>query len=457
MHEQDNSPSINIYFVDDDPKTCELMQRFCVDANISCTVFQNPLDALEQFSNATSAIDLIVSDLQMPQISGIELLNKIRAIDAQIPFIILTGYANVDNAIEALRLGASDFLKKPFDMDELLLLIKKTLQHRALEIENSFLKKQLGQKLSLEGLIGDSKPMHDIACLIRKISDIRCHVIIEGESGTGKELAARAIHNESNFSERPYVVIDCGALTETLLESELFGHEKGAFTGATSSKKGLLESAKGGTVFLDEIGNITPTMQAKLLRVIQEKQITRVGSLQPINIDIRFIVATNKNLKQLVQSKIFRDDLYHRLNVIKFTMPSLRERKDDILILVQHFVELYSKRYQRDVKGFDKASIKKLIAHSWPGNVRELQNTIERNVALADSEVMTITPFTKEALTEAQSQLITLAELEQQHILKVLKHFDNNKELTAEVLGINKSTLWRKLQSFQQVNSIKQQ
>jgi len=439
----------NIYFIDDDPKTGQLMQRFCIEAKIECTVFQNPTEALLSFEKNSNNVDLIVSDLQMPEMSGIELLTAVRSIDKNTPFIILTGYANVDNAIEALRLGANDFLKKPFDMDELLILIEKTLQHRALEVENSLLKQQLKQKQVIEGLIGQSKSMDEIASVIKKIADIRCHVIIEGESGTGKELAARAIHTESKFADKPYVVIDCGALTDTLLESELFGHEKGAFTGATTAKKGLLETAKGGTVFLDEIGNISDAMQAKLLRVIQENQVTRVGGLKPINIDVRFIVATNRNLEDLVQSKVFRDDLYHRLNVIKLTMPSLRDRKDDIPTLLQHFIDMYSSRYHRDIHGFDTASMQKLISYSWPGNVRELQNLVERSIALADTPIMHIQTLNeRNDVEELDEDLPTLAELEQRYILRVLEHFDNSKDLTAEALGINKSTLWRKLKSI---------
>jgi len=439
----------NIYFIDDDPKTGQLMQRFCIEAKIECTVFQNPTEALLSFKKHSNDVDLIVSDLQMPEMTGIELLTAVRSIDKNTPFIILTGYANVDNAIEALRLGANDFLKKPFDMDELLILIEKTLQHRALEVENSLLKQQLKQTQVIEGLIGQSKSMDEIASVIKKIADIRCHVIIEGESGTGKELAARAIHTESKFADKPYVVIDCGALTDTLLESELFGHEKGSFTGATTAKKGLLETAKGGTVFLDEIGNISDAMQAKLLRVIQEKQVTRVGGLKPINIDVRFIVATNRNLEDLVQSKVFRDDLYHRLNVIKLTMPSLRDRKDDIPTLLQHFIEMYSSRYHRDIDGFDSASMQKLMSYSWPGNVRELQNLVERSIALADTPIMQIQTLNeRNDVEELDEDLPTLAELEQRYILRVLEHFDNSKDLTAETLGINKSTLWRKLKSI---------
>ena len=439
----------DIYFVDDDPKTGELMQRFCDESNINCSVFQQPAVALKSFIESEQ-VDLIVSDLQMPDMTGIELLTEIRKLDANIPFIILTGYANVDNAIEALRLGANDFLKKPFDMDELLLLINKTLAHRALEIENTFLKQQLKQTQNVEALIGQSKPMNEIAGIIKKIADIRCHVIIEGESGTGKELAARALHTESDFSETPYVVIDCGALTDTLLENELFGHEKGAFTGATRSKPGLLETATGGTVFLDEIGNMSTAMQAKLLRVIQENQITRVGGLKPIDIDVRFIVASNQNLDELVQAGEFRHDLYHRLNVVKFRMPALRQRKDDIPRLLQYFIDLYAARYQRNVTGFNSASTQQLIDYPWPGNVRELQNLVERHIALAEQPLMQLQSLPEQLNGNALDEdFPSLDELERRYILKVLAHFDNNKEQTAHTLGINSSTLWRKLKSYQ--------
>ena len=438
-----------IFFIDDDPKTGELMQRFCAGSNMQCTVFNHPEDALCAFKDSP-AVDLIVSDLQMPGMSGIELLTEVRKLNKEIPFIILTGYANVDNAIEALRLGANDFLKKPFDMDELLILINKTLQHRALQLENRQLKQQLQQTQDIEGLIGKSRPMQDIYHLIKKIADIRCHVIIEGESGTGKEMAARAIHTESHFADKPYVVIDCGALTDTLLESELFGHEKGAFTGATSTKKGLLETARGGTVFLDEIGNISDAMQAKLLRVIQENQVTRVGGLKPINIDVRFIVATNKNIEEMVQSKVFRDDLYHRLNVIKFRMPSLRERTEDIPFLLQHFIDRYASRYQRNVTGFASDSMQKLMDYRWPGNVRELQNLVERHIALADKPVMSVEGLSDTGNnTQLDNDYPNLEELERRYILKVLAHYNNNREQTAQTLGINKSTLYRKLQSYQ--------
>ena len=436
-----------ILFIDDDPNAGELMLRFSEEASYSCTVFRLPEMALEHFKK--EGADLIVSDLRMPKMTGVELLHAVREHTPDIPFIIITGYANVDDAVDALRLGASDFIKKPFDMDELQILIEKTLGHQALLEENQFLKRQLNTERSSFGMIGASENMQDVYQIIHKISDIRCNVIIQGESGTGKELAARAVHFESQFAEQPFVVIDCGSLTDTLLESELFGHEKGAFTGAQKTKQGLLEIASGGTVFLDEIGNISDAMQTKLMRVIQEKQITRVGGVAPIDIDVRFIVASNKDLERLAISNQFRHDLYHRLNVVKVTMPPLREHRDDIPLLIHHFIELYAKNFQRDVKGFDNDAMKKLLAHDWPGNVRELQNLIERSIALADSPIMKLDEITSLRSTDTiDSDLPTLEELERRYILKLLERFNDSRDKTAETLGINKSTLWRKLQQY---------
>lgn len=436
-----------ILFVDDDPNAGELMLRFSEEASYSCTVFRLPEQALEHFKK--EGADLIVSDLRMPKMTGVELLGKVREHTPDIPFIIITGYANIDDAINALRLGASDFIKKPFDMDELQILIEKTLGHKALLEENSLLKRQLNFDNNTFGMIGSSKEMQEVYKLIHKISDIRCNVIIQGESGTGKELAARAVHFESQFADKPFVVIDCGSLTDTLLESELFGHEKGAFTGAQKTKQGLLEVASGGTVFLDEIGNISDAMQTKLMRVIQEKQITRVGGVTPIEIDVRFIVASNRDLERMAMNNDFRHDLYHRLNVVKLTMPSLRDHRDDIPLLIQHFIDTYAESFQREIKGFDAASMKKLVSHDWPGNVRELQNLIERSVALADGPVMTLEEITSLRSTDTiDSDLPTLEELERRYIFKLLDRFNDSRDKTAETLGINKSTLWRKLQQY---------
>lgn len=436
-----------ILFIDDDVKAGELMQRYMEDAPFDCHVFQNAYHAMEYFNE--NGADLVITDLRMPGMTGMEVLEDIRIQRPEVPVIIITGFSTVDTAIEAMRLGATDYLKKPYDMDELRVLIEKTLQHSQLEEENRFLKRQLSDERCKYGMLGHSDAMQEVFATIEKISDIRCNVIIEGESGSGKELAARAIHYQSQFADKPFIVIDCGSLSDTLLESELFGHEKGAFTGATQQKKGLLEMAKGGTVFLDEICNISDAMQTKLLRVVQEQVIQRVGGVEQIPIDVRFVVATNRDLDKLVREGQFRHDLYHRLNVVKIRMPALRERRDDIPDLVQHFVKDYAQRFNRDVDGFDAESMQQLCEYDWPGNVRELCNLVERHIALADSQTLHLDKLPRQMKGDnIDSDFPLLDELERRYIFKVLEKFGGNREKTAMTLGINKSTLWRRLQQY---------
>lgn len=444
--------SPRILYVDDDQKAGELMQRFCEDSPYGCRVFTNPQQALDYFHE--SGADIVISDLRMPHLSGIELLTRIREQDTHIPVIITTAYSTVDDAIEALRLGAADFIKKPFDMDELMLLVGKTLETEQLRQENRLLKSQLRNINKGREMVGESAAMKSLYDTIRKVAEIRCHVIIEGESGTGKELAARAIHENSPEADKPFIVIDCGALTDTLLESELFGHEKGAFTGATQTKQGLLEVAAGGSVFLDEIGNISDGMQVKLLRVIQEQQVTRVGGVHAIDTDLRFIAASNQNLERLVNEGRFRHDLYHRLNVIKLEVPPLREHAEDIPLLLQHFIQYFNERYHRNAEGFDEESIARMRAYHWPGNIRELRNTVERAMVLADDGTLHAPPL-HDGITSSSvepgsidADMPTIEELERRYLLKVLDYHHGNREKTAESLGINKSTLWRKLQQY---------
>ncbi|OOG20653.1 sigma-54-dependent Fis family transcriptional regulator [Thioalkalivibrio denitrificans] len=444
----------NILFVDDDPRAGELFLRFCEGGPNQVRVFRDPAEALAHFK--AEGADLIITDLAMPNMSGMELLSAVRAHDPDVPVIIITGYSTVDSAIEALRLGATDFIKKPYDTDELLVLIERTLEGVRLRRENRLLRRQLKDERLRYGMVGRGEAMEGIYRVIDKVADIRCNVIIEGESGTGKELVARAIHNQGPDAEKPFVVIDCGALNETLLESELFGHEKGAFTGASHTKAGLLESASGGTVFLDEICNVSDAMQVKLLRVVQEQQVVRVGSVRPIAIDVRFIAATNRNLEAMVEAGEFRHDLYHRLNVVKIVMPPLRARREDIPVLLQAFVEEFAGRYHRQVDGFDAQSLERLQAYDWPGNVRELRNLVERHIALADGPQLHLDPQwpgavdaqgTTPALDADEPDLATL---ERRYILKTLERLGGNREQTARALGINKSTLWRKLQQYEQ-------
>ena len=290
----------SILFVDDDPKAGDLLVRFCDGTRFMCQAYRDPIKALEHFRE--HGADVVVTDLRMPGMTGIELLTQIREFDPEVPVIVITAFSTLESAIEALRQGASDFLKKPFDMEELLVVVENALERSRLRSENRLLRRQLQSEQQTQGLIGRSDALQQVYAKIEKIADVRCNVIIEGESGTGKELAARAIHNLGVDPDKPFVVVDCGALSDTLLESELFGYEKGAFTGATAMKRGLFEAARGGTIFLDEIGNISEAMQIKLLRVIQEKQITRVGGVRPIDVDVRCLVATNADLTEMVKN-----------------------------------------------------------------------------------------------------------------------------------------------------------
>jgi DNA-binding NtrC family response regulator len=443
------STDLYVHFIDDDVTAGDLFRRFSRGRDYTVKIFRDPVKALEDIHQNGS--NLIITDLSMPSMSGLELLEAIRKTDLEVPVIMITGFSTEDNAIKALRLGAADFIKKPFDIDVLLTQIDQMLDQAVQRQQKKASYPRMAEQKKQFGMIGSSEPIKNIFKIIDKISDIRCNVIIEGESGTGKELVAYALHSHSVFSDQPFIVIDCGSLTDTLLESELFGHEKGAFTGAHQSKAGLMEVASGGTIFLDEICNISDAMQMKLMRVVQAQQVTRVGGIQPIDIDVRFVVATNRNIEEMIKAGQFRHDLYHRLNVVSITMPPLRERKSDIRLLINHFVKEFALRYKRDVDGFDKESLLRLENYSWPGNIRELRNTVERNIALADEPLLHVDNDILNASSEAgiDADTPSLEALEKRYIMKILDRCNGNKEQTAEILNINKSTLWRKLQSWQ--------
>ena len=442
------SKQYDLLFVDDEVKAGELFVRFCKGKPYRAHVFQDPHAALAHFRGVGA--DLLITDLRMPGMDGIELLGEVRQRDKDIPAIVITAYSTVNAAISALRLGAVDFLKKPFDMAELLALVDRTLNHSQLEHEVRLLRRQLKQAREEKQLIGDSPAIREVYRTVEKIADVRCNVIIQGESGTGKELLAKAIHDSSATPEAPLVTVDCGALNDTLLESELFGHEKGAFTGAVATKRGLLEVADGGTMFLDEIGNISDAMQAKLLRVIQEGRLTRVGGTRPIEFNVRWLAASNRDLAEMVARGEFREDLYHRLNVVTITMPPLRERRGDIPALLQHFVTLFNDKYLRGVQGFDPEALQRLLDYPWPGNVRELRNTVERNVVLADEPMMGLCdmPQAPDAPRTIDADWPSLSEIERRYIMKALDHADGNQREVARMLGIDKSTLWRKLERY---------
>jgi DNA-binding NtrC family response regulator len=392
--------------------------------------------------------DLALLDIKMPGMDGLELHRKIREVDPEIIVIIMTGYAAVDTAVQALKDGAYDYIMKPFDPDDLARLVAKALEHRRTRDENLRLRETLEETQSAE-MVGQSAPMQRVLESIRTVAPNDTTVLIHGESGTGKELVARAIHNLSPRRFMPMVNIHCGALTETLLESELFGHEKGAFTGAQYRKKGKFEVAEGGTVFLDEISDISLKTQTDLLRVLQEKEITRVGGTQPIKVDFRAIAATNKDLPTLVKDGTFRPDLYYRLDVFGITLPPLRERKEDIPLLVDHFLHKYSRAMSKHFTGITHESLNVLMNYAWPGNVRELENAIERAMVIGHAPEIQAADFPLQVATPPVADgSMALEDVERSHILRVLETCDWNQTRAAKALGIDRVTLYNKIKKY---------
>lgn len=399
--------------------------------------------------------DLLVIDLKLPGISGMEVLRKSKEDNPDVPVIMITGYATVETAIEAMKIGAFDYLVKPFSPDELRVVVKKALNNRKLILENIYLKQELELSVEHGFVVGDSSAMQGVMELVNKVSATDTTVLITGESGTGKEVIARMIHKLSDRRNNPFVVVDCGALVESLFESELFGHEKGSFTGAIATKHGKFEIANGGTIFLDEVSNISLNIQAKLLRVIQEKEVTRVGSLRTIKIDVRIIAATNKDLSEYVSEGKFREDLYYRLNVVPINVPPLRHRKGDVPLLAMHFLEKYKKKVKKNVSSISKQAMRALIEYDWPGNVRELENTIERAVVLSKGNIIEPADLIYHGLSVKGIQfnpLVTgfksLEEIEKEYINRMLEAFHNNKTKVAEMLGIDRKTLRAKMKKY---------
>ena len=405
-------------------------------------------------SNGQEGIDLVVTDLRMDGISGEEVLRRVTTQNPGIPVIVLTGHGSIDAAVDAMRNGAYDFLTKPLNLDQLLMIAKRALQGRELSLQHKELKAQVDQTKSLEGMIGKSAAMQKIAELIKKVAPSKASVLITGESGVGKEVVADAIHALSGRKDHECVKVHCAALSETLLESELFGHEKGAYTGADQMAKGRFELAHNSTIFLDEIGEIDQATQVKLLRVLQEKKFERVGGSQTIEVDVRVVAATNKNLEELVKQGKFREDLFYRLNVVRIEVPPLRERKDDIPLLIAHFLkefEAEAKDLGKTITGVDSRARSALYKYDWPGNIRELRNCMESAVVMCSGGEITLDdlPPTISKATAAENITIpagsTLEEAEKIVIEQTLAANKGNKSKTAELLGIGRKTLQRKL------------
>jgi two-component system response regulator HydG len=445
--------SRTVLVVDDDKAMRDMVVALLEDAGHAALSVDSADRAVERMREQD--FDAVISDIRMPGRSGIEMLGELREIRIDTPIILMTAFGTIDSAVEAMQAGAFDYVTKPFKRDALLVTLERAFERRALEQENRRLRRAVDRTSSFGELIGTSAEMHDIFALIRKVADNRASVLITGESGTGKELVARTLHFSGARAERPFVPINCTALPEGLMESELFGHVRGAFTGATATKRGLFEEAGGGTLFLDEIGDMSMGLQSKLLRVLQDHEVRPVGGNQSRQIDVRVIAATNKDLRSDIESGRFRRDLFYRLNVIPIEIPPLRERKADIPLLAEAFVRKHSEGRPRSISA---EATEKLCRFRWEGNARELENVIERSLALEDADelVASSIPISEDAgpqegdggtrglLDEALGSNMTLSELEERYTAQVLAKTDGNKARAARILGINRRTLYRR-------------
>ena len=379
-----------ILVADDEPNIRRVFEAALTKDGYTVLTAENGKRALDMAS--AHSVDVLVSDLIMPDMTGVELLQKVKEIHPDCAAIIVTGYGTIKSAVEAMRLGAYNYLPKPPDLDEVRIMIKKAIEHRALLAENQNLRQQLKTNFKLENMVGASGKMQEVYKVVERAAESKATVLIRGESGTGKELVARALHYNSPRAAKPFVAVSCAALPETLLESELFGHEKNAFTGAVAARLGRFEMANSGTLFLDEIGDIPPPTQIKLLRVLQEWAFERIGGNKTIKVDVRLVAATNKNLEKAVEDDSFRADLYYRLNIVTIFMPPLRDRPEDVPTLIEHFFGKYNKENGRSIKKVDADALKLLQAYRWPGNVRELENAVERAIVLSDKDAKVLTP-----------------------------------------------------------------
>ncbi|UCE56169.1 MAG: sigma-54-dependent Fis family transcriptional regulator [Desulfobacterales bacterium] len=448
-----------ILVVDDDDAHRTMLRTLMGGWGYDVSEADDGASAIEKVK--AQSYDLVLMDVRMVKVSGLEALDKIKAYNPAIPVIIMTAYSSVETAIEALKQGAHDYLTKPLDFEKLKITIERSMEHTRLKEENRLLKESLGKQFDRQNIIGQSPAMTRLLETVAQVAPSEATVLITGESGTGKELIAGAIHFNSHRKEGPFVKINCAAITETLLESELFGHEKGAFTGADRRKEGRFFQAHAGSLFLDEVSEMSLTMQVKLLRVVQEREFTRVGGEKTIQVDVRVIAATNKNLIDLIGKGAFREDLYYRLNVVGMEIPSLRQRREDIPLLAQHFLKTFSAKNQKDIKGFTPQAMDHLIKYNWPGNVRELMNAVERAVVLARSDYLAEEDFliiqntlTKdEEISQEAEQIylegdVSLEEIEKVTILKTLEAAHGNKSETARRLGITRKTLHKKLKTY---------
>ncbi len=435
-----------ILIVEDEETLRASLKRVFSKENYDVDTAGSAESALEMLED--SLYDLVITDIILPGIDGIELLRKIGERSRDQVVIIITAYGSLETAVEALRAGAYDYVMKPIIHEEIKQIVKNALKQRALQIENTLLKKQIERQYDFGRIIGESSSMQKILAEVKKIADARSNVLLLGETGTGKELIARAVHFSSNRADKPFMPINCSAIPENLLESELFGHVRGAFTGAVTSKKGLFEEANYGTVFLDEIGDLSMALQSKLLRALEDHEIRPVGGTQSVRVDLRFIAATNKNIENAVKEGRFREDLFYRINVIAIKLPPLRDRKGDIKLLIRHFIQKYSKELGKTVNDIDEAALKYLTAYHWPGNIRELQNIIERAILISEDGVIRVEHLPEGIKTGESFPCQTLADklsIEDytKAFIQKYQHEFNEQQLS-DMLGITRKSLWEK-------------
>jgi two-component system response regulator AtoC len=443
---------IGVLVVDDDQTARRLLHEVMAREGYRVEAAETGREAIEK--SGAAFFDVVLSDIRMPDRDGLEVLRALKRLAPETIVIMMTAFGSIETAIEAIKEGAYDYISKPFKLDEVRLTVKRALDHKRLLKENIRFRQELRERYQLENIVGRSHSMLEVYKVIARVASSSSTVLIQGESGTGKELVARAIHYNSPWADSPFVVVDCGALAETLLESELFGHVRGAFTGAVASKKGLLEDADGGTCFLDEVGGIERTLQAKLLRFLQEREIKRVGSTDSVRLNVRVIAATNRDLEALVREGTFREDLFYRLSVVAIPLPPLRERKDDIPLLAEHFLAKYTRQNKKQISHISPEATVLLCEHDWPGNVRELEHVIERGVALTGSPVLLPDDLPAKLRKEAgegasSAQSLTLRELEKQHIQRMLRVARGNRSLAAQLLGVHRRTLYRLVERYQ--------
>ncbi|HEY2745608.1 MAG TPA: sigma-54 dependent transcriptional regulator, partial [Polyangia bacterium] len=447
--------------VDDDSAMRDFLSESLMDEGYRVDVAAGGRAGIERVR--AGGVDLVVTDVKMPDMDGLDMLAEIRAPaagEANPPHVVvITAFGSIETAKRALKLGAHDYITKPFEIDDLLVAVEKALDERTLRREVARLRKEVARPYRFENIIGKSAPMQDVFALIRRLSGSSANVLITGESGTGKELVARALHFNSPRAKKPFVPVNCAAIPDTLLESELFGYKRGAFTDARTDRQGQFVEADGGTLFLDEIGDLPPQLQAKLLRVLQERELRPLGAARPEKVDVRVLSATNRDLSQRMREGSFREDLFYRLNVIEVMLPPLRDRAEDVLPLSDHFLTEAAARTGKRIAAFTQAALKILLAYPWPGNVRELENVVERAVALAESDQIGPDDLpsqvrerrSADVLAGALARGLTLAELEREYINRVLQAVSGNKTRAAERLGLDRKTLYRKLGEYERV------